>query len=151
MEIDVQFALNEADIDDTLPQETDFKKWAQAALTGRNEEAQITIRIVNEKEISQLNQQYRHKNGPTNVLSFPTDYPPDVPISLIGDIVICAPVVTKEAAIQKKTCPAHWAHVTVHGTLHLLGYDHENDQDADKMEALEINILDQLGFDNPYC
>lgn len=151
MDIDVQYALEGTDIDkNQIPNVSDFYKWASAALSGKQDEAHLSIRIVDENEISQLNQTYRHKHGPTNVLSFPADLARDVPLPLLGDIVICAPIVISEATQQEKNCTAHWAHMTVHGTLHLMGYDHENEEEANVMENLEIEILDSLGFDNPY-
>ena len=150
LEIDIQFALDKnADLT-ALPQTTDFSNWAGAALSGRKEDAQLSIRIVDETESTYLNETYRHKTGPTNVLSFPAEYSAEIPISLIGDIVICAPIVIKEARAQGKNILAHWAHMTIHGTLHLLGFDHDTDSNAEKMESIEIDILKQLGFDNPY-
>jgi len=157
----VQYAHNEANVDGTSVKETnaketkpppasDFKKWASAALAGKKEGAQLTIRVVHEKESTYLNEHYRHKNGPTNVLSFPAEYAEDIPVSHIGDIVICSPIVFNEAKTQNKDPKAHWAHLTVHGILHLLGYDHTNEQDASEMESCEINILKQIGFTNPY-
>jgi len=110
----------------------------------------ITIRIVDVAEAKQLNETWRHGNGPTNVLSFPFDYPPGVDISLLGDIVICAPLVAKEATEQHKSHNAHWAHLVIHGTLHLLGYDHIEEPQAQIMENIEIRILHKLGYPNPY-
>jgi probable rRNA maturation factor len=153
----VQYALDEINVDGANvnkmlpPPATDFRKWANAALAGKKEDAQLTIRVVNEKESTYLNERYRHKNGPTNVLSFPAEYAEDIPVSHIGDIVICSAIVFNEAKAQNKAPNAHWAHLTVHGTLHLLGYDHTNEQDANKMETCEINILKQIGFTNPYA
>jgi len=144
----VQYALDGTNIE--TPQASDFITWANTALAGRKNNAELTIRIVNENEITDLNNRYRHKNSPTNVLSFPAEYANDIPVSLIGDVVICAPVVIKEAKDQQKDPIAHWAHLTIHGTLHLLGYDHINEQDAKKMESTEIALLKQLGFTNPY-
>jgi probable rRNA maturation factor len=115
-----------------------------------NRLAQISIRIVDEQEIQELNNKYRHKNQVTNVLSFPFETLPGVDVPLLGDVVICARVVDDEARQQSKTCEQHWAHMIVHGTLHLLGYDHINEQDAEEMEQLEINILSSLNFPNPY-
>jgi len=115
---------------------------------------QMTVRIVEQGEMTELNQQYRQKAGPTNVLSFPFEAPPGVPTDLLepelGDVVVCAAVVMREAAEQGKTPVAHWAHMIVHGTLHLLGYDHIQDSDAQKMESLEIAALTKLGYENPY-
>ena len=151
MDIDVQYALDDADIDENkIPSATDFIQWAGAALTSEKDDAQMSIRIVDKNEISELNKTYRHKNGPTNVLSFPADLAADIPLPLLGDVIICAPVVYQEAIEQNKSERAHWAHLTIHGTLHLLGYEHDNETTANLMESREINIMNQLGFDNPY-
>lgn len=129
-----------------------LKKWAKAALSIQENEYEVTIRIVGETEISALNSQFRQKRGPTNVLSFPFDIPTGVDLALpiLGDIVICAPVVYQEAQTQGKTIPAHFAHLVVHGIFHLLGYDHIDDKQAAHMESLEIETLKTLGFPNPY-
>ena len=147
LELDLQIALEMPG----LPTATDFQRWAEAALTGANDQrdAEITVRIVNEVESTALNETYRHKQGPTNVLSFPFEAPPEVESSLLGDIVICAPVVLREAVSQGKSPAAHWAHLVIHGVLHLLGYDHDELQ-ADAMESLEIRILAGLGYPDPY-
>jgi probable rRNA maturation factor len=99
-----------------------------------------------------LNSTYRQKTGPTNVLSFPFDLPEDIQLDMpiLGDIVVCADVVNREAQEQHKTLDVHWAHMIIHGVFHLLGYDHETDHDAEKMERLEINVMQSLGFNNPY-
>jgi probable rRNA maturation factor len=126
--------------------------WAEQALAGRAENHDVTIRIVDIAEMSTLNETYRRKSGPTNVLSFPADLP-EVPAEaclLLGDIVVCADVVNREAVEQGKTSQSHWAHMIVHGIFHLLGYDHEKDDEAIVMEALEIDVLNELGFANPY-
>ncbi len=138
-----------------LPEEAQLRAWAAAALAGRREAAELTIRVVGEAEGTELNQRYRGRPGPTNVLSFPFEIPAGLPadaagLDLIGDLVICAPVVAREAAAQGKPEPAHWAHLVVHGTLHLLGYDHITDPDAAAMEAVETAILAGLGFPSPY-
>jgi probable rRNA maturation factor len=134
-----------------LPDAGRFRAWASAALAGRREAAELTIRVVGETEGTELNQRYRGRPGPTNVLSFPFDPPPGLPPQdLIGDLVICAPVVAREACEQGKLEEAHWAHLVVHGTLHLLGYDHLTDPDAAQMEAMETVILAGLGFPSPY-
>ncbi len=134
------------------PTATQLKKWAAYALEKKIMTGELTIRITNIKEITELNTTYRHKTGPTNVLSFPFDTPKelDLEIPLLGDIVICAEIVNQEAKLQGKTPEAHWAHMVIHGTLHLLGYDHEKEMDAKVMEAQEIQILQTLGFPNPY-
>lgn len=133
-----------------LPAEDDFRRWTEAALSGRRDEAELTIRVVDEQESAELNGTYRHKPGPTNVLSFPFQAPPGVELPLLGDIVICAPVVVREAAEQGKAAAAHWAHMTVHGCLHLLGYDHIDPAEAALMEALETDVLSALGYADPY-
>ena len=147
LELDLQIALEMPG----LPDEADFQHWAEAALIGAGyqQEAEMTIRVVNEAEITALNETYRHKQGPTNVLSFPFEAPPGVESALLGDIVICAPVVLHEAIRQEKPPKAHWAHLTIHGVLHLLGYDHDEAQ-AEIMESLEIRILSGLGYADPY-
>jgi probable rRNA maturation factor len=147
LELDLQIALDLPG----LPTEADFRRWAEAALTGAGyqKDAELTLRIVNEAESTALNETYRRKQGPTNVLSFPFEAPPEVDSSLLGDIVICAPVVLREAVSQGKTPEAHWAHLVAHGVLHLLGYDHDETQAA-AMEALEIRILTDLGYADPY-
>jgi probable rRNA maturation factor len=111
---------------------------------------ELTIRLVDEEESRALNSQYRGKDKPTNVLSFPFEAPAQIELDLLGDLVICAPVVGKEAKEQEKPELSHWAHMVVHGTLHLLGYDHTEDQEADEMEAIEVSILSKLGFPDPY-
>jgi probable rRNA maturation factor len=108
------------------------------------------VRIVDEQESAELNEQYRHKQGPTNVLSFPFECPPGVELNLLGDLVICAPVVQREAQQQQKQELAHWAHMVVHGTLHLLGYDHLQQDEAEAMENREIRIMEDLGYSDPY-
>lgn len=133
-----------------LPAEDDFRRWTEAALSGRRDEAELTIRVVDEQESTELNGTYRHKPGPTNVLSFPFQAPPGVELPLLGDIVICAPVVAREAAEQGKAAAAHWAHMTVHGCLHLLGYDHIDPAEAALMEAIETDVLSALGYADPY-
>jgi probable rRNA maturation factor len=132
------------------PSEAEFRRWAAAAFADRRIEAEVSIRIVGETEGAELNARYRGKTGPTNVLSFPAELPAGVPLPTVGDLVICAPVVTREAHAQGKQPSAHWAHLTVHGCLHLIGYDHEQEAEAAEMEALETDILARLGFPDPY-
>lgn len=127
-----------------------FKQWTLAALPQDMPETELTIRIVGEKESAHLNETYRAKKGPTNVLSFPFEPPSEMFFPLLGDIIICARLIEKEAKEQCKNRVAHWAHIVVHGVLHLLGYDHINERDAKKMEKKEISILNNLGFPNPY-
>jgi probable rRNA maturation factor len=126
-----------------MPTKMQFRKWAKAAL---RVDTEVTIRIVDEAEGRALNLAYRGKDYATNVLTFLITETPH----LLGDIVICAPIVAKEAIEQNKTLAAHFAHLTVHGILHLHGYDHEIEAQADLMEAIEIQILAKLGYDNPY-
>lgn len=134
-----------------LPSKPNFNKWVNAALAHtRRKNYEITIRIVGDKESAQLNEQYRHKKGPTNVLSFPYHVPLGAKSLLLGDLIICAPVVATEASAQNKKPISHWAHLVIHGTLHLLGYDHIKKADALKMEKLEIQIMEKLGYANPY-
>ncbi|WP_333681283.1 rRNA maturation RNase YbeY [Dyella sp.] len=135
-----------------VPSPASFRRWTEAALAGarRRRAAELSIRIVGTREGRALNRTYRGKDYATNVLSFPTDLPPGVRLPLLGDIAICAPVVRREAAEQDKPITHHWAHLTVHGVLHLLGYDHIEEAEAEKMEALETRVLKGLGIPNPY-
>lgn len=133
-----------------VPVPGDFRKWVRAALARRRKDAEVSLRIVAEEEIAQLNLRYRRKRGATNVLSFAADLGPDVPEPILGDVVICAQVVIREAREQRKTTRSHWAHMTIHGTLHLLGYDHQEEKEADAMEAVETEIMARLGFRDPY-
>lgn len=132
-----------------VPANEEIVRWAKAAYRGDNP-AQVSIKIVDEPESQALNLQYRHKNRPTNVLSFPMHIETDEQYELLGDLAICAPVVNREAREQGKACSAHWAHMLVHGMLHLQGYDHEDAGQAKDMESLEIEVLRKLGFVNPY-
>lgn len=136
----------------SIPNSVKLKRWAKAVLQEKISNAEVTIRIVDEEEITMLNSTYRKKNKPTNVLSFPFEMPTDIEmdVPILGDIVICAEIIFKEAEEQNKSLDAHWAHMVTHGILHLLGYDHENEADADIMEAEEITILKKWGFKNPY-
>lgn len=133
-----------------IPHKNDFKDWITATLQPHYENADITIRIVDENEMTLLNQQYRNKKGPTNILSFPYKSSANSHKLLTGDLVICGSVVLQEAQLQHKTVEAHWAHLIIHGTLHLLGYDHMTDEEAHNMENIEIRILKSFGFVNPY-
>ncbi len=135
----------------STPEPAQFEQWAQAALDGRRDDWELTIRLVDEAESQQLNRDYRQADRPTNVLSFPVDLPPGIDLPLLGDLVICAPVVAREAAEQGKPEQAHWAHLTIHGVLHLLGYDHMNNDEAEVMEAEERVILARLGYPDPYA
>ena len=145
--IDLQLACTSKE----LPTLELFQQWADAALTSvTNQEFEITIRLVDIEESRQLNNQYRQKDKPTNVLSFPFEVPDGIELNLLGDLVICVQVVEQEAKEQDKLLSDHWAHMIIHGCLHLLGYDHINDSDADEMEALEVKILANLSISNPY-
>lgn len=135
---------------DGIPGPMQFQAWAEAVLNGRLERAELVVRIVDREESRQLNRDYRGQDKPTNVLSFPFEAPEVVESDLLGDLVICAPVVAEEAAAQGIPLEAHWAHLLVHGVLHLLGFDHTNEQEADVMEGLEVEILAPLGFPDPY-
>jgi probable rRNA maturation factor len=136
-----------------LPSARSFHRWVDAALRGakRRKAAELSIRIVDAREGRKLNRAYRDKDYATNVLSFPVELPPGVSLPLIGDLVICAPVVARESKEQGKPANHHWAHMTVHGVLHLLGYDHIVDAEAEAMEALETRILAGLGITDPYA
>jgi len=136
-----------------LPAPASFRRWVEAALRGarRRRPAEVAIRIVDAAEGRALNRDYRGKDYATNVLSFPAELPPGVDLPLIGDLAICAPVVAREATEQGKRPRDHWAHLTIHGTLHLLGYDHIEDAEAEAMEALETRILAGLGIADPYA
>ncbi|MEO6226942.1 MAG: rRNA maturation RNase YbeY [Thermomonas sp.] len=139
-----------------LPAAMSFRKWVAAALDGRIREADLAVRLVDNKEGRALNRHYRGKDYATNVLSFPADIadgvkmPKGVKMPLLGDLVLCAPVIAREAKEQKKPLAAHYAHLTVHGTLHLLGWDHEDSREAECMEQLEREILAGLGLPDPY-
>lgn len=142
--------LQNASASQQLPSRQDLERWATAAVGQHRRQAEISLRIVDSEEGAALNQQWRHKNGPTNVLSFPCELPEALGLPLLGDLVICAPVVEQEARQQEKALAAHWAHMVVHGTLHLLGYDHIEAFQAEEMEALEVQILEALGYPDPY-
>lgn len=150
LEVTVSYATARAGV----PAASSFRRWIAAALDTRIREADLAVRIVGEDEGRSLNRHYRGKDYATNVLSFPADLPEGLPagvrMPLLGDLVICAPVVAREAAEQGKTAAAHYAHLTVHGALHLLGWDHDDDKDAEAMERLERQILAGLGIADPY-
>ncbi|MAT95057.1 MAG: rRNA maturation RNase YbeY [Halioglobus sp.] len=153
--VDIQCASREP-----VPAEDDLRGWVAAAVDGAprlrgkqpdpGADMEIAVRLVDSQEMTRLNSAYRGANGPTNVLSFPAELPPELRQPLLGDIVICAPVVRAQARQQGKALQAHWAHMAVHGTLHLLGYDHIEEADATVMESLETTILGRLDFDCPY-
>lgn len=134
------------------PEDASLQRWINKALINITKPVEVTIRIVDLQEITELNQFYRQKAGPTNVLSFPFDMPDGVELdaAILGDIVICAEVVNNEAKEQNKAPEAHWAHMVIHGALHLIGYDHVTDDQANVMEALEVKLMRNLGYPNPY-
>ncbi len=146
LDLDLQVATAHQE----LPGEAEVRRWARAALAGQRARAEVVVRLVDEDESRTLNRDYRGYDSPTNVLSFPFEAPPQVRSHHIGDLVICAPVVEREAREQGKPAAAHWAHMVVHGLLHLLGYDHQNGDEAGRMEALEARILGGLGYPDPY-
>ena len=134
-----------------IPALDNIERWIAAVLQSDElNEAEVSVYIVDEAESQELNFQYRGKNKPTNVLSFPAEIPEEVGVPLLGDLVVCAPIVEREAQEQGKTLDAHWAHMLIHGTLHLLGYDHIEDDEAEVMEALETRLVTQLKFPAPY-
>ena len=145
----VKLDLQNDDGFDGLPAESSFHRWVEAALQDSYDELEQTLRIVGEAESRELNRRYRDKDAPTNVLAFPIDAE-YLDYDCLGDLVICAPVVAAEAAAQGKTRESHWAHLVVHGMLHLQGYDHQTAEQTVDMEQLEIKILDTLGYTNPY-
>lgn len=150
--IDLQLACEDQA---NLPTTQQFEHWVNHALsleanTADYPETEITIRIVDEPESQMLNATYRGKDKPTNVLSFPFEAPEGIELALLGDLIICRQVVEREAAEQNKPLEAHWAHLAIHGTLHLLGYDHLTEEEATEMESLETRIMHGLGFDDPY-
>jgi probable rRNA maturation factor len=145
LQVDIQTACPEP-----VPEEEDIRSWIAAAIPSSHGDTEVSVRIVDENEMSTLNLNYRGKNAPTNVLSFPSDLPAGIDSDLLGDIVICAAVVEEEARAQDKALTAHWSHMFVHGSLHLLGYDHIEDDEAEVMEKLETEILYELGFPCPY-
>jgi probable rRNA maturation factor len=150
--VDVQYAQDEPlEGEGDVPTPEEFERWARAVLLGRRDSGELTIRVVGAAEGAALNETYRQRSGPTNVLSFPCDDSPQMQTPLLGDLIICAPLVLREAREQGISSSAHWAHLTVHGTLHLLGYDHEQSSEAEIMEGLEAEILGALGYPDPYA
>ncbi|ELX8380858.1 rRNA maturation RNase YbeY [Providencia vermicola] len=145
--LDLQLACEETT---DLPSEALFQRWLEAVLPKFQAQSEVTIRIVDEEESHHLNLTYRGKDKPTNVLSFPFESPPEVELPLLGDLIICRQVVEQEAIEQQKSAEEHWAHMVVHGCLHLLGYDHIEDDEAEEMESLETEILAELGYADPY-
>ena len=147
IELDLQLATEAGD----LPDEAQLRRWVELALRQRTADSELTIRLVDAEEGQELNRTYRHKDYATNVLSFPAEVPDGLlDIPLLGDLVICVPVVEREAREQNKALEAHWAHLVIHGCLHLLGYDHIDDEEAEEMEGLERQLLAELGYPDPY-
>jgi probable rRNA maturation factor len=144
--VDIQREAHASDI----PDDSAFNQWVTLALKGRRGRGEICIRIVEPAESQELNSTYRGKDKPTNVLSFPFEAPAGVPNDIIGDLAICADIVRQEAEEQQKTLANHWAHMVIHGCLHLIGFDHIDDSDAQEMEALETQLLATLNIPDPY-
>ncbi len=135
---------------DAIPATADLERWARAAWQDAASDAEVVVRVTDEAESRQLNRDFRGKDTPTNVLSFPYEPLPEIALNHVGDLVLCAAVVQREAQEQGKTAAAHWAHMVVHGMLHLQGYDHQTDTEAEEMERLETRILQGLGYPAPY-
>ncbi len=150
VELEVQRATNSTGV----PDDERFQLWVEAALAGKPDQFTLSIRVVDEPEARRFNCDYRNKDYATNVLSFPAELPEGLPIEIrqsqLGDLLICAPVVEREASEQQRSEDDHWAHLTIHGVLHLLGYDHEQADEACVMESLETEILAKLGISDPY-
>lgn len=145
--IDISYGLPRAG----LPAAATLRAYAEAALAGRREDGELSVRIVDADEGRALNRDYRDKDYATNVLSFPAELPPGVPLPILGDLVLCAPVVAREAEEQGKPLKHHYAHMLVHGVLHLLGHDHMDEAEAEAMEAIEREVLAGLGIPDPYA
>lgn len=145
IQLDVQFAVE----DTNIPTVSEFKFWAEK-IPSSDIDSSVCLRIVGEDEARELNKRYCNIDKATNVLSFPADIPAELGLSFLGDVVICAPIVFREAQSQEKDLSSHWVHLLVHGILHLQGYDHNNEKHAEVMEALEIETLERLGIKNPY-
>lgn len=133
-----------------LPDESQFQTWLDAVIPQFQEESEVTIRLVDTAESHDLNLTYRGMDKPTNVLSFPFEAPPGMEMPLLGDLIICRQVVEREAKEQDVSLDSHWAHMVVHGSLHLLGYDHIEDEEAEEMEGIETEIMLALGYEDPY-
>jgi probable rRNA maturation factor len=146
--IDLQHAC-----DDPIPvNDQSLQTWAELALLEHMDSAELTLRLVDSTEITELNHSYRQQNKPTNVLAFPSELPDNIELDypLLGDVIICPQVLQQESQELGKSLEEHWAHIVIHGVLHLLGYDHIKDSDAEIMQALEVKLLSKLGFANPY-
>ncbi len=150
----VEFEVQRVSKSASIPVDEQFERWAEAALAEKDSDSSLVIRVVDEAEAQRLNREYRNKDYATNILSFPAELPEGLPADIkqsqLGDLLICAPVVTREATEQHRPEADHWAHLVVHGVLHLLGYDHQQGDEAEEMESLEIEILAKLGVSNPY-
>ena len=146
----ISIDIQRADTSEKIPSDASINRWVESALDNNDDSVELSIRVVGEQESAALNLQYRGKSGATNVLSFPFSAVTPEPLPMLGDLVVCAPIVTLEAHQQNKALEAHWAHMIVHGVLHLLGYDHGNDNDARVMEILETEILLGLNYPAPY-
>lgn len=144
--LDLQIACENTN----LPSKKEFQAWLDCALIQYNKPFEVTVRIVDESESQALNFQYRQKNKSTNVLSFPFEVPDGIDMDLLGDLVVCATIVELEAKEQNKPLNHHWAHMIIHGCLHLLGFDHITEEEAQEMETLEINLLNKLSIPDPY-
>lgn len=147
LELDLQIATQESD---DLPSFENFSRWVRVALPTIGDDFEVTVRLVDEEESHALNKEYRGKDKSTNVLSFSFEAPMELDVPLLGDLVICTQVVNREAKEQQKPLLDHWAHLTIHGILHLRGYDHIDDDEADEMEALEVQLLASLDIPDPY-
>lgn len=150
--IDLQLAYEgDAAIAADIPHASQLQQWADMVFVMLDlYDQEMTLRFVGIEESQSLNHQFRGKDKPTNVLSFPFESPPGMEMPLLGDLVVCAPIISREANEQNKQVAHHYAHMIVHGILHLLGYDHIDDAQAEEMEALEIRILAELAIDDPY-
>lgn len=148
--VTVQYATSENIKELSIPTENKFSDWANTANIGLTDQVELTIRIVDKSESAELNEMYRNKNSATNVLAFPFEIEENIELKILGDLVICAQIVDLEAKQQSKTEMEHWAHMVIHGVLHLQGYDHINSEQAEEMENLEIQLLKKLGYKNPY-
>ncbi|MDH5711841.1 MAG: rRNA maturation RNase YbeY [Gammaproteobacteria bacterium] len=149
MAIEIELSISEGVSEANLPSDEQIQRWAQASYPG-SDDAVVSLQVVGSDEMQALNKTYRGKDKPTNVLSFPMDVPDEIGINILGDLALCDTVIEAEAKEQGKSVEAHWAHMIVHGMLHLQGYDHIEDDEAEAMEAHEIEIMQRLGFENPY-
>lgn len=133
-----------------LPAECDILRWASAAIAAVDAASEVTIRVVDREKMKNANKEWRKQNKATNILSFPADFPSQTGINYLGDLLICADVLLEESQLQEKSLHAHWAHIVVHGMLHLQGFDHIDTQQASEMESREVEILATFGYNNPY-